>query len=1491
MATKDKDEAVDELDISPEEVQVEHAEKGVALRNVQEGEPSPGLFGFMASHPVPFLFIIPIILIVLTALGWSREDKIEDQVSNIWIPERSAFSMDKEYIRSVEGDETGPSTIVAMAVSREEEGGNLFTAESLDEIADRMMEVDQIAVTYKGNTFTMKDVCARSDAGQSGTTYEYPCVRLTPMDLFEETRWSFDESDRLTWYNDLIHPILARPRIARFGILKNFCTSGGANANDLPDILKSFKGSCDHDLLLRTNGTYALENGKPADYANPTSLLSDIGDFENNYPCKICVDNMYDGLMAKMTKGTVGMFQLLMFELNKIASDPAHANEQDAQMMLPQVQKAFAMVKQASVEEFWTYFVTRSLYAELGAVDYMNGYALLMASLLPACLAIFGGDASQCPPATVTLQEARDALLRHADHSFSAVNTGGSPFPLWLEDATGMFFGSEPVGGSGIDMNGFVHPLFGRLNSPLMSSRYFDLEKAGTAEWAPLYGAPNSTFNPFDLTQDPSWPLVQFDPIYVWFMASVTEVSASCNNGKVGGTITGNTELDQKTGAVAATRMSPEWCTQYNEPTGTDEIRTQTHFAKMWYDLLIDSEPFLGINQGEDDPYSFTTGQGCDYELTGSRYSYTGQSTDDILYSASRDLYYIDEGVSIGALDTSLLIGDVEPPNGEYNFDNPLKRVGAIQNLYFLNIPSKIVDRVKNCNRPGGPIEDLTEEDAKEILRQFKLKFEDDWSRDWDDEDSGNVQFVAFADDTGAEGTTQRVLNEVTLSSGQLMGISIFIIFFFSVVFLFSFDVIQSKVLVTIVGVSLVIIAFFGALGTAILSGIKLNVGISWTLPFIIIGLGVDDMYIVLLALKGNRSYTRSDFIATMKHVVVPVSMTSMVNFCMFSVMNISDIPGVYTIARTAMIAVAFLWATIILCFPAYCYLDTKRQEAGRVDVLFCIKKRQDVADASKNDAPTNESLPTDSDPVTGFLYDKFYKPLIIREGLPRTVTHVLVGIATLTLLGVSIWGATQGEVGLGLEDFFPYNYQAGQWARYRTEYLASWPMTMNWGAVNYTNPDTQMRMIWQFENVVSTEHIAEVDTNQLWIADFAVWTTRQCTDNFYKRDPAQPECGSDIIYPGDGTMCEGTWMPNTLGLREKVFNTESCQPREGGVCRPTNQMHPFDLMILGQTVEGAGEVLSWCPVFQGWSDDKLKFCVEKWRDFTGGGGGLILEDDTANENPKCKGEFLKDDEIISPIPLSKGPSMFAIKLFSHQDTVDMIEQTRAFCDDDEQVHCVLSGIPYDYWEQYTTIYGTLYETSGVAIAIGFVVAVLFLFVKIYLEPLHNHSVHQILAGSLAGGFIIAITCLISVITVIGLSSLAEVNLTAFSVMSYVLSIGFAVEYSVHVTHRWLTAPSELESAKDRVGYSMSFLFLPTFMSFISSTIGVVCLAFTDFEFNRVFFFRPLLIVMFVTYFYGCYSLPVLLSTLNARFLRLGQQSRVGVSDSDGKGDHELGEE
>ena len=145
------------------------------------------------------------------------------------------------------------------------------------------------------------------------------------------------------------------------------------------------------------------------------------------------------------------------------------------------------------------------------------------------------------------------------------------------------------------------------------------------------------------------------------------------------------------------------------------------------------------------------------------------------------------------------------------------------------------------------------------------------------------------------------------------------------------------------------------------------------------------------------------------------------------------------------------------------------------------------------------------------------------------------------------------------------------------------------------------------------------------------------------------------------------------------------------------------------------------------------------------------------------------------------------------------------------------------------------------------------------------------------GALLIAVTTILSLVAVSGLSALFDVSFTGFSIMSFVLSVGFSVEYSVHVVARWLRASPDLKSSLERVEYTMSFLMLPTFMSFVSSTIGVACLAFTEFEFNEVFFFRPLMIVMFVTYFYGCWWLPVCLTLLDFDQVKLGFDKQESV--------------
>eukprot|EP00934_Nitzschia_sp_Nitz4_P001181 Nitzschia sp. Nitz4//scaffold385_size13641//11219//13601//NITZ4_008973-RA/size13641-augustus-gene-0.16-mRNA-1//-1//CDS//3329549953//1181//frame0 len=669
---------------------------------------------------------------------------------------------------------------------------------------------------------------------------------------------------------------------------------------------------------------------------------------------------------------------------------------------------------------------------------------------------------------------------------------------------------------------------------------------------------------------------------------------------------------------------------------------------------------------------------------------------------------------------------------------------------------------------------------------------------------------------------------------------------------------VESRIMITLLGVALVLLAFFAAVGFGLMVGIKINITIAWTLPFIMLGLGVDDMYIVLLSLREQPGYTLKDFSRAMKEVVVPISMARIVNAGMFAVMNVNDIPAIYLTARIALISVVFQFLSVVFCFSAWCYVDMKRQAEGRYDVVWC-KKNEDV---NKEQKPL----------WAHFFYERFYKPLFLSgPAAVRGVAHFLVWAGAFVLFGLGVWGLTsdQRKAGLGVEEFFPKDNQASQWATIRTEELASWSIAMSWGEVDYTSPENQMRVIKQFEDVVGSTHVAEINTNQLWLADFLVWTTHQCTDNFDRLDPDFLECGHDQVYPVDNSTCLGTWAPNDFGLREKIFSdSETCAPYEGGICRPTSQMHLYDIM----TIENITVADSWCPVVDDWDNDKLGFCLRQWRMITGGSGRLILEEEHGTPST-CSGEYLDDENVVVPIRYAESPTLFAIDLFSHEITIDMLEETRQYCDDDPYIHCWLTGIPYDYWSQYVDIYEVFLEIGVICVAGGFGVSFIFLLFTIMSEK--RYTTGKVVLGSFIGALLISVTSTLCLVAVSGISSLVGVTFTGFSAMSFVLSVGYAVEYSVHVVARWMLADPALKSSLARVEYTMEFLFLPTFMSWVSSVIGVATLAFTEFEFNEVYFFRPLMIVMLVTYFFGCYWLPSLLSVLDFEAVKFGMESHL----------------
>jgi hypothetical protein len=1219
-------------------------EKDLTAENRGPPKKHVWLFHSMAATPWPYMVFLPTVFIFLIAFGWTREDIIEDEVASIWIPTKGSYAKDLDYGAQLGRDDLAISSFAAMAIARD--GKNLFTESRLEEIRARMEAAEGTTVTHNGVTYTWQDMCALNSF-----PYEFPCARLSPMDLFQEARWFFDETSKITWYNEVLQNLLVKPRIPRFGVMTESCASPASDV-------------CDFIVALRTNPTLV---GQPAETANPLLLFSDIGNMEMSDPCRICIEENYQSQIEQLFSLAKPVFQVLSAELQR-ALQVGFANDTEGSAQVGAMLSKTAQLAQSitieDVKDFYQYFVTRGVYASLGAPAYIAGYQQLL-PLIELCNPAFG---LTCPSTSVpNTTEAEAALLAHADNSFSPVSTAGAPFPFWSEsNGTGnLFAGSNPVSGSGVDMSGEMLSIVG----------YLDLLNFGQDDWNPLYS--NGYLDP--VTPDPTWSaLVERNPLFNWFMASVTEADPGlvCGNDVLTGTDTPSPEFNAAT-AGAMAQATSRWCTQYDLPTAEEPEGTFTkqHFARMWYDLLIASDSFLGVTQGEDDPYTWTTGQGCGYNLGGERDPYTGRDEQSILFNASRELYFIDEGETIGVVSRNLLFGDVTPRVGDYSFENPLQEVGLVQSLYASLRPPGIVERVRNCNRPGGAV-DITVEDAEDILKLYKEEMENIWSRGWDDDNAGEVQFVGFFDDNGVIGTTGRMLQQITLDNTTLTTISILLIALFSVLFLFSLDWVESRVLITLVGVALVVLSFFAALGFAILIGVKISVTIAWTLPFVILGLGVDDMYIVLLSIKKQGGYREHHYLKAMKEVIVPVTMTSLVNACMFAMMNISDIPAVYLSAQCALYSVILLYLAIITCFPAYCYLDMKRQAAGRKDVFFCLKQENAPSEGKAEDFRNT------------FLYDKFYKPLVLGSARTRMFTHTLIMLGTVALFGVGIYGITEREVGLGLEDFFPSSNQANTWATTRTEALASWSMGMNWGNIEYTDPDTQMKMIKQFESVVETPHVAEVDTKQLWMANFLIWNSRMCLDNFDRSEFAELECGRDQFHNETQSSCEATWVPNQFGLRQKIIvnpTDEMCYPNEGGICRSGSSMHPADLEDMGILDPDSVRDEVYCPVVSDWTDEKWQFCLTQWRAKTGFSGGRFLLDDPQGSETDCTGVYEKDEALTWPIPFSSGPTMYSFDMFSHEETLVMMDETRTFCDDDPDLQCWLTGIAFDYWTQVLT--------------------------------------------------------------------------------------------------------------------------------------------------------------------------------------------------------------
>jgi len=136
-------------------------------------------------------------------------------------------------------------------------------------------------------------------------------------------------------------------------------------------------------------------------------------------------------------------------------------------------------------------------------------------------------------------------------------------------------------------------------------------------------------------------------------------------------------------------------------------------------------------------------------------------------------------------------------------------------------------------------------------------------------------------------------------------------------------------------------------------------------------------------------------------------------------------------------------------------------------------------------------------------------------------------------------------------------------------------------------------------------------------------------------------------------------------------------------------------------------------------------------------------------------------------------------------------------------------GIAFKFWEQYLTLRRHLLVALATVIGAVFVV------------------ISLLLLNPWASAVVVLVLTLL-VVELAGLMGLAGLKLNAVSAVSLITAVGIGVEFTVHVSLSFLTT---LGARDRRVARTLGHMFIPVLHGGLSTLLGVVMLAFSEFEF------------------------------------------------------------
>merc|ERR1711871_811870 len=313
---------------------------------------------------------------------------------------------------------------------------------------------------------------------------------------------------------------------------------------------------------------------------------------------------------------------------------------------------------------------------------------------------------------------------------------------------------------------------------------------------------------------------------------------------------------------------------------------------------------------------------------------------------------------------------------------------------------------------------------------------------------------------------------------------------------------------VSIMGVVSVFLGIFTGFGVCAYLGIPFT-SLTATLPFILLGIGIGDMFIIMSALDDvvkqriesipQGRLTMDDIpnimAVTLSESGVACTVTSLSDLAAFLLGSLTRIPAVEWFCIYAAISVTIVFIMQFTFLAAFISLDLRRQAVDRADIFCCVQCKPEGSTVEDVEKSTASNTDSEDESNTTLAKRSLCDRGLAKYGecLGNTQVKVVVFVIIVGWCAASLYMMLNLKQDLPLEDLATTDSYVRPYFKAIDEYYVTiYGFGIYHQGLDFTKRETSDRIIALTQEVQEDPFVRDgADDFNSWIVDFRGWCKR----------------------------------------------------------------------------------------------------------------------------------------------------------------------------------------------------------------------------------------------------------------------------------------------------------------------------------------------------------------------------------------------------------------